>query len=131
MPEVEASDYFDRLQRREILVAVDDPAGRRLAEDSGFAVVALDAVDLAEAQEAPLLVLVRHLATHDLLEDWWDETPNLWTYLSAARFDDDIEALRQANRLEPADANLAYVYAVALNSLGDPEIAIEVLKQTK
>ncbi|NIL94409.1 MAG: ammonia-forming cytochrome c nitrite reductase subunit c552 [Woeseiaceae bacterium] len=45
------------------------------------------------------------------------------------RHDDALGELRAAARLAPGNARFAYVYAVALNSLGQPDEALRVLEE--
>ncbi len=47
----------------------------------------------------------------------------------ANRHDAALEDLRLAARLQPEVARFSYVYAVALNSMGDPAAALEVLQE--
>ena len=49
----------------------------------------------------------------------------------AGRHDEALDELRQAAELAPEVARFSYVYAVALNSLGQPEAALEVLEQAR
>ena len=44
------------------------------------------------------------------------------------RYPDALRQLEQAAWLEPDDANYIYVYAIALNSLGEPKQAIQALR---
>ena len=44
------------------------------------------------------------------------------------RTEEGVEALQRASRLDPDNARYVYVYAVALNSTGQPKQAIMVLQ---
>ena len=45
------------------------------------------------------------------------------------RYEAALEELAWAAKLDPGDANLVYVYAVALNSLGEAPRAIKTLRE--
>jgi len=47
------------------------------------------------------------------------------------RYADAVESLGEARRLNPANSHYSYVYAVALNSVGQTEQALSVLKQAQ
>ena len=47
------------------------------------------------------------------------------------RYDDAVASLGEATRLNPDNAHYCYVYAVALNSVGQTEQALSVLKQAQ
>jgi hypothetical protein len=49
----------------------------------------------------------------------------------ANRYDEALDDLRQAARLAPEVARFSYVYAVALNSMGDPAAALAVLEEAQ
>jgi hypothetical protein len=49
----------------------------------------------------------------------------------ANRHDEALEELREAAELAPESARFVYVYAVALNSLGDPAAARQVLEESQ
>jgi len=66
---------------------------------------------------APDMALVRH--SRGLL------------LIRAERRDEALIEIRTAAELEPEVARFVYVYAVALNSLGDPDEALRVLEQAK
>jgi Tfp pilus assembly protein PilF len=66
---------------------------------------------------APELAIVRH--SRGLL------------LVRANRHDEALTELREAAELAPESARFVYVYAVALNSLGDPEGAQRVLEQAQ
>ena len=66
---------------------------------------------------APDLALVRH--SRGLL------------LVRANRHDEALPELRAAAELAPESARFVYVYAVALNSLGEPEEALQVLEEAQ
>jgi hypothetical protein len=66
---------------------------------------------------APELALIRH--SRGLL------------LVRASRHDEALPELRAAAELAPESARFVYVYAVALNSLGEPEEALRVLEEAQ
>ena len=66
---------------------------------------------------APEMAIVRH--SHGLL------------LVRANRHDEALDELREAAELAPESARFVYVYAVALNSLGDPAAARQVLEDAQ
>jgi tetratricopeptide (TPR) repeat protein len=109
----------DEYRAAQLAVASRPQAHGALAEFEsrlGDIEAALAHADQAVAM-APEMALLRH--SRGLL------------LVRADRHDEALAELRAATELAPEVARFSYVYAVALNSLGQPDAALEVLEQAR
>jgi len=84
---VEASEYFELLTNRNLLIIVDDPALIPFVRQHGFNAIHFDDFEFLSGDSTPALMLLTRHAYHDRLKALWNNTPHVLSHLALAKFD--------------------------------------------
>jgi hypothetical protein len=84
---MQATDYFQRLFARELVVLVDDVRYCAYLERQGFRARALADFDFAATPHAPVFVIFTLADAHERFLARWGEIPGVTVHLSLAKFD--------------------------------------------
>lgn len=88
-----ASEYFDRLMRRELPILVDCEALMPLVRAQGFEAIPFDEFPFRSEESQAALMLITQHEYHHKLKGLWNTTPHILSHLAVAKFDNRLPAV--------------------------------------